>query len=76
MVSRVRLLLVAAALVLAACSTEPDVDWGQYAPGMQARIDQLADEGACGALEREREAASESRLKRYVFKQMQDADCY
>ena len=53
----VRVLSVAAVLVIGSCSQDLEVNWENYAPEVRERIDAFAEAGDCGALQAELTAA-------------------
>ena len=86
MVPVVRPLLAAVALLaLTACGggdTDTDSDtinWGDYAPGLQDRIDEQADAQDCAGLQDEFDTAEGNGsvdLRTYIDQQLQAAGCY
>lgn len=55
------------------------MDWSEYAPGLQARIDDLADEGDCSGLQAEfdnADANNSVELMEYIDAQLEASGCY
>jgi hypothetical protein len=80
---RLHLAALVLPLLLASCGGGGDdsetINWGDYAPGLQQRIDDLADKGDCGGLQDEfdtAEANSNPDLMTYVDQQLEAAGCY
>lgn len=70
---------LAAVVVLAGCSSTPDVDWSQFSPTVKTRIDGLVENQDCDGLQDEfdnADANSHADLMVYLDNQMEEIGCY